>query len=282
MIYVIYIGIILFSVTQSATTKLYNKACDNSVFFNLVKSASAFTLMALLGFWNFTFHTGTMFFGLGYGVSLCVSLYSGYKALCLGPMALTSLIVSFSVTIPLIYGFVFCEENFTKYKLLGFAFLVVAIIFANLNKKKSQNVLSGKWLMFVMFTFITNGICSVLQKMHQTMYPEKYTREFMIFAMLFCTVVYFVIAVLKIKPADLKAVKGKHFPVISGGANALANYLTLALAGFENATVLFPAITAGTIFASLICGVVVFREKLKFNHYIAIASGITAVVFLKI
>ena len=87
---------------------------------------------------------------------------------------------------------------------------------------------------------------------------------------------YFLNMVLRILPSDvLKS-------ALSGLANGLANFLTLVLAGLENASVLFPIISAGTILAALICGRVVFKEKLKANHYAALVSGIIAVVLMKL
>ena len=70
--------------------------------------------------------------------------------------------------------------------------------------------------------------------------------------------------------------------MISGLANGLASFFTLMLAGMENASVVFPAISAGTILASLLCGRWIFKEKLKINHYLALIFGILAVVLLKL
>lgn len=70
--------------------------------------------------------------------------------------------------------------------------------------------------------------------------------------------------------------------VLSGLANGIANFLTLVLAGMENASVLFPIISAGTILASLHCGRLLFKEKLRINHYVALAAGIVAVILFKL
>ena len=70
--------------------------------------------------------------------------------------------------------------------------------------------------------------------------------------------------------------------VLSGLVNGIANFLTLVLAGMENASVLFPIISAGTILASLVCGRLLFKEKLKANHYAARAAGIVAVILFKL
>ena len=64
--------------------------------------------------------------------------------------------------------------------------------------------------------------------------------------------------------------------------NGLASFFTLILTGMENASVLFPIISAGTILGVLLFGRIVFKEKLKANHYAALILGIAAVVLLKL
>ena len=139
-----------------------------------------------------------------------------------------------------------------------------------------------KWIIFVFLTFAANGICSVLQKEYSSAYPSGKNGEFMLYAMLLCAVIYVIALIVRVPLAEFKSIKGKGYAILSGTTNAMANFLTLALAGFENATVLFPVISAGTILASLACGRVVFGEKLKANHYIAMIFGIFAVILLKI
>ena len=116
----------------------------------------------------------------------------------------------------------------------------------------------------------------------ETLYPEAYSKEFMLFGMLLCSIVFSFIALRKVSLKELKTVKGKRYGILSGLANGTANFLTLVLAGLENASVLFPIISAGTILASLLCGRFLFKEKLKANHYVALAAGIAAVVLLKL
>ena len=285
MVIVVYILIIISSATQSATTKLFNRNCSNSAVFNTIKSCTALVLFALIASFDFSFHLPTVLFGFSYGACLCISMYTGYKALCCGPMALTSMLVSFSIVIPLIWGITVGNETLKAIQYLALALLLLAIIFINADKikeKKRKPIQYGSWLLFVGITFACNGICSILQKQHQTFYPEAHSKEFMLFAMLLCSVIFLIFALSKIPPKKLIAIKGKRYAVLSGLVNGIANFLTLVLAGMENASVMFPIISAGTILASLICGRLVFREKLKANHYVALAAGIVAVVLLKL
>ena len=285
MVIVVYLLIILASVTQSATAKLFNRNCALPAAFNAIKSCTALGLFALVAAFGFTFNLPTVLFGILYGICLCISMYAGYQALCRGPMALTSMLVSFSVVIPLIWGITVGNETLKTMQYTALVLLFLAIIMTNVDKMKLKQMTPtnyGAWLLFVGITFASNGICSILQKQHQTLYPEAYSKEFMLFAMLLCSVVFSISAFRKISPKELRGIKGKRYGVLSGLANGIANFLTLVLAGMENASVLFPIISAGTILASLVCGRLLFKEKLKANHYAALAAGIVAVILFKL
>lgn len=282
---IIYLLIVAATVTQSASTKAFNRCSAHSAVFNAVKAGTALILFALMAAPGFQLHWPTLLFGLLYGGCMCLSMYAGYKALCLGPMALSSMLVSFSVLIPLIWGVTAGQETLNAVKCLALVLLLCAIVLTNADKikrgqKKQEN--HALWLTFVGITLLCNGVASVLQKQHQTLYPESYSREFMFFAMLLCAVIFGAAVLKKLSLAEIRSAKGKRYGVLSGLTNGMANFLTLLLAGFENASILFPVISAGTILGALLCGRFVFKEKLKINHYAALLTGIVAVVLLKL
>lgn len=284
----IYIAIVLSSVTQSASTKAFNKTGGSSLVFNSLKTLSASLLFLIISIPGFVFHTPTLFYGLAYGLSLCLSMYAGYRALCLGPMALTSMLVSFSLLVPLCWGILVRDEPMGALKWVGLAILLVALLLVNAHNLKisrSEEKSSsgqGLWLFFVALTFACNGVCSILQKEHQTAYPSLYNREFTLFAMLLCALVFTTVTLIRVPISTYRTVARKGLGVLSGVTNSLSSFLTLMLAGMENASVLFPIVSAGTILAALLCGRFVFKEKLRINQYIALVLGITAIVLMKL
>ena len=287
----IYAAIVLASVTQSASTKAFNRTGGSSLVFNALKTLSAFLLFLVIGLPGFTFHLPTLLYGLAYGLALCLSNYAGYRALGLGPMALTSMMVSFSLIIPLCWGIFARGEPMGLLKGLGTGLLFWALLLVNAHHvrpaREDQRTSPtssgyGKWLFFVAVTFLCNGFCSVLQKEHQTAYPSLYNREFMLFAMMLCAAVFVTVALIRVPPSELRATARKGLGILSGVTNSAANFLTLVLAGMENASVLFPIISAGTILTSLLCGRVVFKERLKVNQYAALVLGIAAIILLKL
>ena len=76
---------------------------------------------------------------------------------------------------------------------------------------------------------IANGICSVIQKQHQTLYPGEFQREFMLISMLAAAVIFAVAGAFTYKPTAkespklsskkslmLGALSGKTHQVITG------------------------------------------------------------------
>ena len=291
MVILVYLAIVACSVTQSASGKLFNRYSDNSTAFNAVKATSALILFFIIAVFDFSFHLPTLLFGLGYGLCLCASMYAGYRALCLGPMALTSMLVSFSLILPLLWGLTVGEETLSPVRSVALVLLLLAIVFVNLDKllpKRAQKEETaekrpyGLWLFLVALTFLANGVCSILQKMHGTRFPEGHSDEFMLFAMLSCSVIFSTAILLQKRKAQIKMEHKLWLGVLSGATNGLAGFFTLILAGLENATVLFPVISAGTLLGALLCGRFVFKEKLRCHHYASLLFGMLAVVLLKL
>lgn len=286
MMAIAYVLIVFFTVVQSASTKVFNRYSQSSSVFNSIKAISAFCAFVLMSIPIVDFHLPTLTFGALYGVCLCISMYSGYKALCLGPMALTSMIASFSVVVPIIWGFTVGRELITATRLFAIALLLFAIVLTNANKifkkKRSDGALSGAWVVFTGVTFVFNGVCSTLQKAYKSSYPDAENSEFMMYAMLVCSIVFSFVALSKASLSDIMKTPKKHFGIIAGVSNGLAGFFTLVLAGFENASVLFPMISAGTLLGAMLCGRLVFKERLKANHYVALLAGMAAVVLLNI
>ncbi len=286
----LYVSIIVFSIAQSAFVKCSKGERENGVVFNAIKALSALLLFCVLCLRGIGYDTVTLLCGASYGVSLAISMYAGYQALLCGPMALTGMIVSFSVVIPVVAGVVFFEEKITLFKGIGLAFLLLALYFSGKKRRKMQKEsdavakkgTSTAWALYVLCTFLANGVCSVLQKVHQQKRTGQYSCEFMLFAMLACCAIYCIITLVKNPPKAILQTSGKKFAFFSGMSQAIVNYFTLILAGSENATVLFPTISIGTIFGTSLCGVLLFREKATVRQLFALVFGVSAIVFLKL
>ena len=291
MLTLCFFATVLLSCSQSMLTKLYcNKYSDVWVF-NLEKSLFAFLLFALASLINsggYTFHIPTFIYALFYAMSLMLSMVSGFFALACGPMSLTSLIVSFSLVLPSVYGIGVLGESLTAYKLTGFALLAASLILFNINKGVGNDRITAKWALFTALTLVSNGVFAIVQKMHQNSFPGEYTSEFMRDATLICTLIFLAVTLItraRRPKAEREAEKGMSahiYGITAGLANSGSNFFTLLLSGMADASAVFPMISAGTAVAVFLAGTVFFKEKQSIIRFIALALGVASVVLLKI
>ena len=288
MTYFLLLCAVLGSSFQSVFAKLYGKNSDSTSgnsLFNLVKS-SAMLLFSLTLVGSFTaLHTPTTIYAVIFGISLALSMSFGYLALCLGPLSLTSLIVSYSLIIPIAVGIAFLDEKVTPFMSVGFALLIASLFLINTGKSaKSESKLSGKWAICVAVTFLTNGVCSTVQKLHQNAYPNMYKSEFTIFYSLITVMIFAIIFLSGRKNAEHKIqrnCKGVLFAALAGASNIVMNYLVLYLSSEMPSTLLFPLMSALTMIAACLFSRFMFGSKLTKRQLSGILLGIASLVFLK-
>ena len=272
---VLYILNVLCASGQNTLGKLCALEGGSAHIFNINKAISGilvFLAMGLIG--GISLHVPTVLFGLGYGIFLGISMYTGFKALEMGPMALTSIIASFSLVIPFIFGITVWKESLSIYGVIGIVLLLTAIILLNFKKEGS---LSVKWSILALLTMIANGICSLIQKFHQLYFPGEYRSEFMISSLLCVLAVTSLMGRRELKDFSIK-ISG----IVSGILNGSANFIVLYLSATENASVLFPIVSVCNVIAVWIIGRIMFRENLKALQLIGLICGVAAVVLLSV
>ena len=280
----LYISNVFLARSESAMAKYCGRRGGKSMVFNTAKSSSA-TVVCLISalIFGFTPHIGTATLSIFYGMALSLATYSGIRALNSGSMAIASMLASFSLIIPFFFGMIFLGERPSLLGYIGLALVLLSIIVLN---TKGGRVGAECWI-FSILTMIANGICSVIQKQHQILYPGKYQTELLLFSMLVSALIFILIS------AFSKNITAKDFMPqsirstlslgsISGVCHCFANLTVLYLASQENATVLFPVLSAANMIGSCLVGRLIFKERLAINQLISLALGIASVVLLKI
>lgn len=267
------------SAGQSTLSKQYASRGGNANLYNINKTLVGLLVFLIVGLCSgLTFHMPTALLGIGYGTALSISNYAGFTALSMGPMALTSIIASFSLVIPFAVGITVWGESLSVLGVIGIVLLFSSIVL--LNYKKSKDRISLKWTFFTFLTFLSNGICSLIQKQHQMDFPGSYRTEFMISAML-CVLVLLLVTVLIRREAKATVkfcVQGSSAGFLEG----IANYIVLYLAATQNASVLFPVVSVAKILAVWIIGRILFRERMKLTQTVGLVAGIAAIVLLNL
>ena len=278
---------IIASVAQGTFSKLNSRGGKGVMSYNFymaVFSTVLFGIMAVLS--GEGFHLPTIVYSLLYGIMLCLSMYSGYVALAIGPMAISSMIAAYSLIIPLFYGVFVLGEDINSSGIAGVILLIVSLAFINLKGKSDRNrgeKLTLRWSIMIFLTFATNGLTAILQASHQNRFPGSYSSLYMAGG---CAVSLIVFGILKLCSAEKRGVgsekKTVTFGAFGGIATGLYGFLVLILSGLDNVSVLFPFISVAKILGSLVVGRILFREKLSAMQFIGFILGVISIVLLKI
>lgn len=260
---------------QSATGKLYAAKGGQAYIFNFSKALSAAALFLV---WcilkGSRFHFPTFLYSILYGLFLTMSMHFGFLALSTGAMALTGMVAAMSLLIPLFWGLLFWEETLVITAIIGIVLLLFAIGFICSPRKEK---ISRKWVFYSLMTLLCNGFCSVVQKYHQRDFPGYFQVEFMLYAMITATVILLIFLLLRKQiPYRLTGLGS-----LSGTMNGLANFIVLLLAATENASSLFPLISAGNVMTAYLTGLFFFHEKIRPHQILGLLAGAAGIILLK-
>lgn len=265
----------LFSVSQSTLTKMASDA-KKVISFNFIKFFGACLFFALISLGTFKFHIPTLFYAIFGGITLVLSTVFGHLALTKGPMAVTSLICSYNIVIPCIFGIAYLKESLTYLKAMGFILLIISMYL--LSKRDSERAYKKGWIYCVIITFLCNGLSSIIQKLHQTNFKGQFLNEFIFFVLLSAFILLFVLTLFKREKPNVKNIK---FAVPSGILLGVANFLTLFLSARVDASVLFPIVTIFTVIFVSLTSRFVFKDKLTLKQIFGIALGVISVIIIK-
>lgn len=257
--------------------------------FYAVGSITAAVLLALSGLGAPSVFTVTL--GVVFGTVTALQGITSISALQAGPMAYTSVIISFSTLISALSGVAFFGESLGLAQLAGILLMLVSFVLAanNGGGEKKANL---KWLLLCLAAFLETGGIGVMQKIHQSSPHRDELNAFLVIAFVSSAVICASFATLLKKRETrereiVKEIKSKKrlllmlaVMLVSGIGTAVSNKLNLYLSGVMDSAVFFPIVNGGGLVLNTLAAYVVFREKLSKKQWLGIASGIASVVFL--
>ena len=275
------LAIILGVSGQSIVKKPYKKKTDGAgvYFFNTLLSAAALLFFVVTSS-KFSFDISFIPYSIGFAVSYAVASVFMVLAIAYGSLSLTSLFISYSLMIPTFYGLMI-GDPIGKGFIPGMILLVISLFLTN--KMDEKGKISFKWIMFVILSFVGNGMCTVVQKMQQIASNGAYKNEFMIVALAIVTVVMLIMSILK-ERTEIKffAKVGWHWAIICGALNGMVNLFVMILSGKMPVSLMFPLISAGGLIVTYIVSRFFYKEKLTKIQFIGFIFGLMAVVFLNV
>ncbi len=281
----LYLALIIISISlQNVFTQQFSRkenSPDTYMLFNFMKVFVAFIIFLLFSLKGYVLHRDTILLSCAFAISFSIAVTATYLAIANGSLSLTSLVISYALTIPTIYGMLFLHEPFTVNIGIGLFLLIVSLFF--INQPLASCKITIKWMILVALSFLGNGISSTIQKVHQSMFPKMYQLEFMTTAMAIVTFLYFTRVLFLKKVHVVQGLQqGWHLASLSGIANAAVNYLVLLVSVHVPASIMFPVISAGGIITTYIVSTIALKERLSKQQIAGFVIGMISIVILNL
>ncbi len=284
--------LLLFSVIGSAAVSVfggyYNRRHDksgDSALYNLLQIVTALLLWSVFFLLEPAFDTSVLIYSLLFGICYAVSMIGIINALRNGSVALTSLILQFSILAATVWGFFFWDTPITVTAVCGLVLVAISLClcFAKKKGEKAEKI-TAKWLLFAAMAFIGNAGCTVVQKEQQMAFNGQYGGQLMMGAMAVATLFCLVLFLRGKKTAVLATCKRSFYlPMLAGGCNMLLNLCVILLATSSmSPAVIYPVISVGGLAVTMLFSLFAFREKLSTLQWTGIAIGAVAVAVLSL
>ena len=144
-------GILLILIIAGVTLQqVMKKAYNNRVSGGVFSFAAGSSLVALLFFaitsgGNLKFSGEFVIYSVLFALAFSTSTVFSFLAIVEGPLALTSLMIQYSLLIPTVYGLIALGEPIGVYLIVGIVFLMISLLLINIEKKGEKKKITFQW-----------------------------------------------------------------------------------------------------------------------------------------
>ncbi len=217
--------------------------------------------------------------------AVCSVLYqiTYIKALAIGNVSLTVLIVNLGLVINVLFSYFFYGDSISPLRFVGIL-LTIGTFFLSVDFKGNTARKGGNWILFVtmatLFSALGTIVMKVLGESEFSAYSRAYSSASYIIAAAGTFLLYGIISAKGEKKTFKIGKKAILFAFAIG--IILATYLMLNVyaCSVVEGTFLFPTYAGGTIILSTLSGVILFKDKLNLRQVLSLILGIIAVVFI--
>lgn len=256
---------------------------------------SLYCLISTICFWGmgrFALPTlQTFLYGLVFGILFCTASAMSAKAMSIGSMALSSVIMNMGLLIPILYSVIFLHEELTLLHLVGFILFCVSVTFSAFNGKESKKA-NLLWLVVVFIGLISNGLTATIQKIYIMTSQEVQDSVFLGVAYAtasFCFIIKHFISkrghtgdLPKRKTTLMSASTFLAVALIAGVGSFIGNLLLGKLSIKVIAAILYPCINGGLAAMTTLVSFFIFKEKPTLKKILSIIFGCAAIIILNL
>ncbi len=222
-------------------------------------------------------------YSLGFATVYIVATVGEVLSLKWGSLAITSLVMSYSLLIPTGYGLLI-GEPLSPLKAVGLVALAMSALLVRAERKAGDTGrINAKWLVAAALAFTCNGFCSVLQTAQEHTFSGTLNASFMILALAIASLASLTISLITERKAIKPALKnGVLAAGLCGLCNGATNFLVMLIVGKVAASLFFPILSAAQLVLLFVLSVTVYKEKFLPRQLVGMALGLAAIVVLNI
>ena len=225
----------------------------------------------------------TLFYATLYGILLLSAQYCYTSALKKGNIGICSTVYSLGFIFPTLSGNLFWNERLTGLNIIGILIVIPTIIISGMpSSKNGQQKNINTYIIPLMSAMLSSGGLGIMQKVQQNSHYPEQKNFFVISAFALAGTISFLISLFAKREPQIKIGRKLIFGAGIGVAFGLCNLLNTILAGQLDSAVFFPVLNIGTIFFSIVSGIIFYKEKISRNDLIAFLLGIISILLITI
>jgi len=230
---------------------------------------------------DFVFSLPAIFFGIIYGIILCMFLYFKTESLANGPVSLTTLIGSCAFIVATGFGVIYNNETVSISQAIGMALILVSLIMC-IFPQKSGEKLTLKWFFFCFMFFLAGGFVGIFYKVFGKSSAKEQVNLMMLCASVTSAILFFLSGILinGIKKEPFPKIKKEAllFILLSGIAGCVYIRLNVSLSKVIPSAIFFPVSNGAMVIISTLAGWILFKEKLNKLQVAGICLGLFAII----
>jgi len=231
----------------------------------------------------------TFCLGAAFGISFAIHTVSFLKAIELGSMSYTNIIVTLSTLIPSLSGAIAFGEKMYPIQYIGMVFMCICFVLSvKTDGEKAKATM--RWFLYCMIAMLSNGFTGVTQKWHQN---TAYGQEVNGFLFVSCimAVLYSLVLIIRLlkkeKNLEIKQDNSEIWKIgwillmiLNGITNIMTDKLNMILIGRLDSAVFFPVYNGLSLCLIILSALIIFKERPTVRQWIGMIIGLIAMILL--
>lgn len=226
----------------------------------------------------------TLALGIAAGVCQIMSVHLYIMAMQCGYIALTALISSCGILVPVVCGALFLSEKITLLDMTGLAVMLSSIFVIQYRNDKVPGKMSMRWLLFAVGAMLTNGVVLFIMKLHQHLLPGQQINEylFVLFTAGGAAGSIFLLFMGRRGENEKRIgiIKMLLLAAVLGLSLSFNNRSVMSLSLIVPSVMLFPVMSGGMMISTAAASAAFFKERLGKRYILGIILGIAGIVLL--